>query len=90
MKKTIIGISFLLSGLLLELSIIFVASAQLPQITSWSREYSSKLMFLIFAGFPKYSDGAYGLGLGVFFVLGAALIAMGILALLREYFSKEK
>lgn len=89
MKKTMIGISFLACGIFTDLALIFSAVTCLPHMTAWSRSYPSKLMFLIFAGKSQFTDGAEGLGLGVFFIFGALLALSGLIILLKEYLSKK-
>ncbi len=90
MKRVAIGITVLSSGILTILSIFVCASLYLPHLTSWSTAYPSRLFFLIFAGQSKFSNGADGLGLGLFFVLGIILTIVGLAILAIEYFKKEK
>lgn len=90
MRKAIIGIVLLTSGILTDLFLISSALQYLPHITAWSTSYPSKLFFLIFAGQSKFSDGADGLGLGLFFAFGIALIVLGLIILTIEYFKKDK
>ena len=60
-----------------------------PNLTSWSNDYHSRLMFLIFADQSEFNDSADGLGLGIFFVFGTLLIILGIAILIKKYFSKK-
>lgn len=90
MKKTIIGISFLVCGIATDLALVFSAMSFLPHTSAWSTTYPSKLMFLIFAGKPQFNNDEGGLGLGWFFLFGVVLVALGVFILLREYLSKEK
>jgi hypothetical protein len=89
MRKIAIGICFLLSGIITDLALVFSAVTFLPHLTAWSTAYPSKLMFLIFAGKSRFSDGADGLGLGLFFSFGILLIILGTAILLKEYFSGQ-
>ncbi|MDR2899833.1 MAG: hypothetical protein LBU94_05935 [Clostridiales bacterium] len=89
MKRIIIGAVLLVSGLFTALSIVSYAMDYLPHITTWLNSYPSKLFFLIFAGQSMFNDGTDGLGLGLFFSAGIFLAIMGLVILLREYFSKE-
>lgn len=90
MKRTIIGITFLISGILTSLAILFVAISYLPHINNWSTSYPSKLMFLIFAGTSQFRGTESGLGLGGFLVAGIVLAVLGTVMLLKEYFSKRE
>lgn len=89
MKKTIIGIALLISGIILNSSLIFAAAQYLPYATTWITSYPSKLFFLIFAGNSRFNDGADGLGLGLFFIFGIILIVLGFSILAIEYFKKD-
>jgi hypothetical protein len=89
MKRTVIGISLLLGGLYAVISIIRSAMLYLPDLNAWSTAYPSKLFFLILAGKSQFSDGADGLGLGLFFVFGIVLAILGLVILAKEYFSKN-
>jgi len=90
MKKTVIGIALLVSGIGIDLFLISSALQYLPNLTAWLNSYPSRLFFLIFAGNSKFSDGADGLGLGLFFILGIVFIVFGIIILAIEYFKKDK
>jgi len=90
MKKTIIGIALLASGIATNLFLISSALQYLPNLKAWSTTYPSKLFFLIFAGQSRFNDGADGLALGLFFIFGVALIVLGIIILAVEYFKKDK
>ena len=90
MKKTIIGIALLISGIIVDLFLILSAMQYLPHITAWSTSYPSKLFFLIFAGASQFNDGADGLGLGFPFVFGGVLIILGLSILAAEYFRNDK
>lgn len=89
MRKIAIGICFLASGIVIDLALVFSAIIYLPYQNAWSTSYPSKLMFLIFAGKSRFSDGADGLGLGLFFSFGMLLMILGVAILLREYFSRR-
>jgi len=90
MKKTIIGIALLISGITVDFFLISSALQYLPNVTAWSTAYPSKLFFLIFAGTSRFSDGADGLGLGLLFIFGIILIVLGLIVLAIEYFKKDK
>ena len=90
MKRTIIGTVLLLSGIIVVMFIILIASLALPYLTAWSNTAPSKLFFLIFAGKSQFSDGADGLGLGLLFVFGTVLIILGLIILALEYLKKDK
>ena len=90
MKKTVIGMTLLINGILIDLFLISSALQYLPHLTAWSSAYPSKLFFLIFAGGSRFGDGADGLGLGAFFVFGIVLILLGLVILAFEYFMKDK
>jgi len=90
MKKTVIGIALLISGILIDLCLTFTAMLHLPHLMAWSTSYPSKLCFLIFAGKSNFSDGADGLALGSFFIFGIVLMLLGLIVLAVEYFRKEK
>ena len=90
MKKTIIGTVLLLSGIIVDMFLILTASLALPHVMAWSTSYPSKLFFLIFAGKSQSTDGADGLGLGLFFVFGIILIILGLIILAIEYLKEDK
>ena len=73
MRKIVIGIALLFSGIMLNSLMILSAMQYLPHMTAWSRSYPSKLFFLIYAGWSRFNDGADGLGLGIPFVFGIVL-----------------
>ena len=89
MKKTVIGIALLVCGIGIDLFLITSALQYLPNLTAWSNSYPSRLFFLIFAGSSQFNDGADGLGLGLFFIIGAVLAIFGIIILAIEYFKKD-
>jgi len=89
MKKTVIGIAMLISGIILNSFLILSAMQYLPHMTAWSSSYPSKLFFLIFAGQSRFNDGVDGLGLGIPFVLGVVFVILGLIILAIEYFKKE-
>jgi hypothetical protein len=89
MKRTVIGITLFLGGLYTVMSIIHSAMLYLPDLNAWDTAYPSKLFFLILAGKSQFSDGADGLGLGLFFVLGIVLAILGLVILGKEYFGKK-
>ncbi len=77
MRKTIIGSVLLLSGVISSISILITTSLCLPNVNTWRG--NSKLLSAIF----------YSLDLGIPFVLGIALFAIGVLILGNEYFKKD-
>lgn len=82
MKRTIISGTIMISGVLTTLSIIIAAAICVPSITQWS---GSKIWFAIF-GARQYGDEAVqSLFLGVPFVMGLVLIAIGFVILVKEY-----
>lgn len=87
MKKVVIGIAMLLSGVLTTAGIILAAVISLPDMNAWSNAYPSRLWFLVFAG--NSGDGLNGLGLGLPMLLGIAMTLFGLVALLVEYFRKN-
>ena len=89
MKKVWIGMCLFIMGVVETIAIILSASILLPGVTAWDTAYPSKLFFLIFAGRSEFNDGADGLGLGLFFVLGMIFMAVGLVILGVEYFRKE-
>lgn len=89
MKKTVIGVTFFIGGMIASLTTVLAAAVNLPHTNGWSTRYPSKLWFLIFAGKSSFNNGLHGLGLGPVFLFGLALLALGIFILLREYFSKD-
>jgi hypothetical protein len=88
-EKTAIGISLLFSGLATILALIHSAAVVVPQLTSWSNDYPSKLFFVIFSGLGMGKD-LNGFGLGWLFVLGCILSVFGLIVLGIEYFKREE
>lgn len=86
MKKTIIGGIIMLSGVLTTLSMIITAAIYVPNITTWS---GSKLWYAIFGAKQYGSEVVQSLFLGVPFVLGLVLTVIGLIILVKEYFSKK-
>lgn len=85
MKKTVIGGIIMFSGLFTTLSLIIAAAIYVPTITSWS---GSKLWYAIF-GARQYGDEVVqSLFLGVPFIIGLILTAIGLTILVKEYFTK--
>jgi len=78
MKKTIIGSVIFLSGVIISISILIAAALHLPHVTSWR---GSKLWSSIFA-----TDLPNGLELGIPFIIGIVLFAVGLFILVIEYF----
>lgn len=75
----------MLSGILTTMGIIISASIYAPSITSWS---GSKLWFVIFGARQYGSETVQSLFLGVPFVIGLALIIIGLVILVKEYFNE--
>jgi len=84
MKRTIIGGVFMISGVLTTLSIIIAASISVPSITSWS---GSKLWFAIFGARQYGNEVVQSLFLGTPFVIGLIVTVIGLLILVKEYFT---
>lgn len=86
MKRTIIGSVFMLSGVIVAMSIIIAAALYLPSISSWS---GTKLWYTIF-GAKQYGDEvAQSLSLGFPFIIGIILGVIGLVILSAEYFKEE-
>ncbi|WP_353097101.1 hypothetical protein [Tissierella praeacuta] len=86
MKKTIIGSVILLSGVIIDMTLIMAAAFYTPSMTAWS---GLKLWYAIF-GAKKYGNGVVeSLFLGVPFVIGIMLIIIGLIILSVEYYNKE-
>ncbi|WP_105620086.1 hypothetical protein [Vallitalea okinawensis] len=88
MKKTIIGSVIMLSGIIIDMTILIAASLYIPNITSWSG--SSKLWFVIFGAKQYGSEVVQSLFLGFPFIIGIMLTIIGLIILVVEYFDKEK
>jgi hypothetical protein len=84
MKRTIIGGVFMISGVLTTLSIIIAASISVPNITSWS---GSKLWFAIFGARQYGNEVVQSLFLGTPFFIGLVVTVIGLLILVKEYFT---
>ena len=76
----------MLSGVLTTLAIIISAAIYLPNITRWS---GSKLWYAIFGAKQYGNEVVQSLFLGVPFVIGLVLTAIGLIILVREYFAKS-
>ncbi len=88
MKRTLIGGVIMLSGILVTISIIISAAVYTPYITSWPG--NSKFWFAIF-GAKKYGNKiVQSLFLGWPFVIGIVLVVIGLLILIKEYFTPDK
>lgn len=86
MKKTMIGSVFMLSGIIITMSIIIAAAVYVPSITSWS---GSKLWYAIFGEKPYGSVVGQSLLLGFPFVIGFILGITGLVILLLQYSNKK-
>lgn len=84
MKKIVIGITFLIAGIIQTGSVIYFAIIAMPEMSSWSTRYPSRLWSLIFGG-----NDSSGLALGLFFALGIVMLIFGLIVLLKEYFMKN-
>jgi hypothetical protein len=82
MKRTIIGGTIMLSGVLTILSVIIAAAICVPSITSWR---GSKLWFAIFGAKQYGNEAVQSLFLGVPFIIGLVLAIIGLIILVREY-----
>jgi hypothetical protein len=87
-KKTVIGAVILIAGVLQTMGIIISGVVYLPHLTTWLTSYPSKLLFLILAGRSQFNDGADGLGLSIFFILGIIMTFLGLTILIYEYMRK--
>jgi hypothetical protein len=70
------------------MGIIISGVVYLPHLTTWLTSYPSKLLFLILAGRSQFNDGADGLGLSIFFILGIIMTFLGLTILIYEYMRK--
>jgi len=86
MKKTVIGSVIMITGAVIDLSLIIEASLYLPKMTEWS---GSRLWFAIF-GSRDFGDVAQSLSVGVPFIIGFILFVTGLIILAKEYFSADK
>jgi hypothetical protein len=86
MKKTIIGSTIMLSGVIITIGIIITAGLYVPNITAWS---GSKLWYAIFGVRQYGSEVVQSLFLGGPFVIGIILTIIGLIILAVEYFNKE-
>ncbi len=78
----------MLSGIIIDMTILIAASLYIPNITSWSG--SSKLWFVIFGAKQYGSEVVQSLFLGFPFIIGIMLTIIGLIILVVEYFDKEK
>jgi glucose-6-phosphate-specific signal transduction histidine kinase len=85
MKKTIIGSVFMITGMIITLSLIITASLYVPTITEWR---GTKLWFVIF-GSKCMGSSVQSLCCGTPFVIGMILFITGFIILVVEYFNKE-
>ena len=90
MKKTVIGAIIFLAGVVQTIGVFLCGILYLPHVTAWNTAYPSKLFFLIMSGNSQFSDGADGLGLGIFFVFGIAMVLFGLGILICELAKKDK
>lgn len=87
MKKAIIGSVFMLSGVIISMSIIIAAAVYLPSITSWS---GSKLWYVIFGAEHYRNEVNQSLNLGYLFLIGILLAVAGLIILGKEYYYANK
>lgn len=87
MKKTIIGSVIMLSGVIIDMTLLLVASLYIPNITAWSG--SSKLWFAIFGEKQYGNEVVQSLFLRLPFMIGIILTIIGLIILAIEYFNKE-
>lgn len=85
MKKTMIGLGLMLSGVIITMSIIIASAICLPSITEWS---GSKLWYAIFGANLYGNEVNQSLLLGAPFVIGVILSVIGLVILAIEYFKK--
>lgn len=86
MKRTIIGSVLLLSGTLISLSLIIIATFYVFKINEYR---GTKIWFIIF-GARDLGRSAQSLNIGIPFVVGLILFGLGFLILLIEYFKKDQ
>lgn len=86
MKRTIIGSVFMLSGIIVSISVIITAALYVPSITAWS---GSKLWYAIFGAKQYGNEVVQSLFIGAPFVIGIILAVIGLIMLVVEYCSKE-
>lgn len=86
MKRTIIGSTFMLSGVIITVGLIITAGLYVPSITQWS---GSKLWYAIFGAKQYGSEVVQSLFLGGPFIVGVILSIIGFIILAIEYFNKK-
>lgn len=86
MKRTVIGSVFMVSGIFITLSLIVIATFYVPEITQWR---GSKLWFAIF-GANDMGNAVQSLSVGIPFIIGLILFAIGLLILSIEYLKKDR
>lgn len=86
MKRTIIGTVLMITGAIISLSLIIIATFCVPNITEWR---GSKLWFAIF-GAKDLGATVQSLSVGVPFLVGLILFIIGLIILTIEYFSVKK
>lgn len=86
MKRTIIGSVFMLSGVIIDMSIIIAAVFYAQTITSWS---GSRFWYAIFGERQYGQEVVQSMSLGFPFLVGITLTILGLIILLKEYFNKN-
>lgn len=86
MKRTIIGSVIMITGAIISLSLIVIATFYVPNITQWR---GSKLWFAIYGAKDLGATGQ-SLSVGVPFTVGLMLFIIGLIILAIEYFSVKK
>lgn len=86
MKKTIIGSTIMLSGVIITVSIIIAAVLYMPYMTGWS---GSRLWYAIFGAKSYGNEIVQSLFLGAPFIIGIVLSIIGFVILSVEYFNEK-
>ncbi len=81
MKKIICGAVLAICGAMIDSAIIIAAAAYSATLTSWS---GSKLWYSVFGGPVFAGEANLSLNLGIPFVIGVVLFALGIALVLSE------
>lgn len=86
MKKAVIGSVIMITGAVIDLTLIFAASLYLPRMSEWR---GLRLWFAIF-GSRDLGDAVESLSVGVPFIIGLILFVTGFIILAIEYFKPDK
>lgn len=86
MKRTIIGSVLMITGAIISLSLIIIATFYVSNITEWR---GSKLWLAIY-GAKDLGTTVQSLSVGIPFTVGLILFIIGLIILTIEYFSVKK